>query len=551
MRKLYLLALAILAGVFPFQLSAQQSTARIVYDIFQANCTSCHSNASPAGNLDLEGVGATLQAKIDTIRAMMYGATPTNSFAAGKGYKLIHPGDPYRSYLFRRVHNGLDGSVVQDSLEGSPKTGLDDTEIEMIRQWILYDAPVNGAPVDSALVADFYNGNGILSIDTIPDAPAPGTGFQVHLGPFFLEPNKEEEFFWKYKTETPAGSEVTAISPLFGPWSHHFILNQFNSGQDGGYSYGLRDASSHFDAPLMGVFQFADTLDLPGGTAFDWPADVVLDFNSHFINYSFTDVLACDVYLNVYTQPVGTANQIMNAEMVPNFTIYIPNDTSDYTFEFPYFNPLDNSTRYMWSVTSHTHKYGKEFKVFTRNSNGSKDDLIYDADYFEGQPNGLLLGYDYQHPPQRFFHDFLPIKVNEGLIFRATYNNNGPQAVGWGDQSDDEMMLLIYYYLEDTAGVVVGREDVEEGLNAGTEVNVWPNPARGQAVMQINNAPAGGATLQVLDGQGRRLRTLALTTAQLTGPVRMDLSGLPSGLYFYRIQSEKSDWSHTGKLIIE
>ena len=38
-----------------------QSTFTEVYNIFQAKCATCHSNANPQSGLDLEGAGATDQ----------------------------------------------------------------------------------------------------------------------------------------------------------------------------------------------------------------------------------------------------------------------------------------------------------------------------------------------------------------------------------------------------------------------------------------------------------------------------------------------------------
>jgi hypothetical protein len=253
------------------------------------------------------------------------------------------------------------------------------------------------------------------------------------------------------------------------------------------------------------------------------------------------------VYLNITTQSKGTAAQIMQAEMIPNFAIYVPNNSQDYTFELPWFAPFSNDTRYIWSVTSHTHKYGKEFKIFTRNSNGSKDDLIYDADYMDGVPNGLVLGYDYQHPPQRFFNPFLVVPASNGLIQRATYNNNGSSAVSWGNTTDDEMMLLIVYYVSDTAGVIM---DVQNGVSPSDfTVNAWPNPAQQNVNVQINRAPAGAATLTLHDLQGRTIQQVDLDVNE-NGPFVLDVSSLPRGLYFYKFENQ-AGLIRTGKIVLE
>ncbi|MCH8903941.1 MAG: hypothetical protein IIA45_08515, partial [Bacteroidetes bacterium] len=88
-----------------------QSTWQKVYTLMQTNCalTSCHSNGSAIASLDLEGSGAS--AMSDVYNSLI-GVIPTNSFAAGKGYKRIYTGDPHRSFLFRKVNQSLDSDLT-------------------------------------------------------------------------------------------------------------------------------------------------------------------------------------------------------------------------------------------------------------------------------------------------------------------------------------------------------------------------------------------------------------------------------------------------------
>ncbi|HIO72270.1 MAG TPA: hypothetical protein EYN38_04095, partial [Flavobacteriales bacterium] len=92
---------------------AQSSNYSKVYRIFQANCNnvSCHDAVSPKANLSLEGTETAVYNKL-------VGVTPTNSFAQGKGYTRINPGDPHSSFLFRKINQGLDPEIVKDSQEG-------------------------------------------------------------------------------------------------------------------------------------------------------------------------------------------------------------------------------------------------------------------------------------------------------------------------------------------------------------------------------------------------------------------------------------------------
>ena len=83
-----------------------QSTYDLVYNLFQTNCAGyCHSGGSASAGLDLMGTGSDPKSDVWN---NLYDATPTNSYAAGQGYKRVFPGDPYRSMLFRKINHDMD-----------------------------------------------------------------------------------------------------------------------------------------------------------------------------------------------------------------------------------------------------------------------------------------------------------------------------------------------------------------------------------------------------------------------------------------------------------
>ncbi|WP_412062454.1 PQQ-dependent sugar dehydrogenase [Rubrivirga sp. IMCC45206] len=74
-----------------------------------------------------------------------------------------------------------------------------------------------------------------------------------------------------------------------------------------------------------------------------------------------------------------------------------------------------------------------------------------------------------------------------------------------------------------TAGLAVGF-----GLGA-----VYPNPARARATVHVTLAPGAEATLEVLDVLGRRIATVH---PNASGPVALDLDGVPAGTYLVRLR---------------
>jgi hypothetical protein len=456
--------------VFIVSETMAQSTAERVYTIFQTSCafSSCHDNDGPVVGLDLEGSGPNAMMEVyDNI----VGVTPSNSFAANKGYKYIEPGDVNRSFLFRKVHDGLEPTISLEPSEGGnmPATGgaLDEEDIELIRQWILYGAPSSGEVIDVALIDEFYNNNGIQSVPSPPAPPAEGEGFQIHLGPFFIDGGEEKEVFYKYNPRLEEDIEITAVDVAMGNQSHHFILYKFfgegetlcgitPGGTSDDFSPGLRglNEASHASANFLVGAQNPERVDLPYNTAFSWEQETVLDLNSHYINAS-SQVLSSDVYINVYTQDAGVAAQEMKSIMIPHLDFEIPNDGEEHvlTSNVP-LGVCFNQGMYLWATTSHTHQWGIDYDIYKSDVTGAEIDHIFDGSCFvDGVPGCVDEFYDYQHPPTRVFDDYYRLDPPDWVKHEATYINNGPEDVGFGFTSDDEMMLFFFFYVLDTAGL--------------------------------------------------------------------------------------------------
>ncbi len=188
---------AFLASLFCTGLVQGQNTWDLVYSDMQSSCATsgCHASGTAIGGLDLQGSGTDPQ---QAVYNNIVGVAPSNSFAANNGQQRIYPGDPYRSSIFRKMCDGLDDFVQLDGAEGGimpPAGGLDETEKELVRQWILFGAPETGNVADTALIADYYNGNGVDGVPNPITAPDPSEGYQIKLGPFFRTPRRNRVLF--------------------------------------------------------------------------------------------------------------------------------------------------------------------------------------------------------------------------------------------------------------------------------------------------------------------------------------------------------------------
>ena len=527
-----------------------QSTLTRVYEIFEAKCTGCHGHVDPEAGLDLEGVGATANERALDVYGHLFGVIPANADAAAKGFQYIYPGRPDRSFLFRKVNHGLEPLIELGAAEGDPmpkdEPPLSEVERELIRQWVLFGAKPVQTVIDEQLLVDYYGGQGLASFDTPPPPPDPSEGFQIKMGPFFLapagEPLDEREFFQKYELDLPEALEVYRMELLFSSYSHHFILFDYDSPSVAqNVAPGFRPEPYHQGISYTAAVQEPTDLLLPQGTAFLWGENMVLDLNSHYINYSANQVYQAEVYVNVYTQPSGTAAQEMQTTLFANFDIYIPNDGDLHTF-----SKTVNSNSgevFLWGLMGHTHKYGKGYKVYRR-TGGQQGELLYDASCPQGIPGCVSPYFDYQHIPMRLFAPLQPLTINpaNGFIHEASWLNYGPEDVWYGPTSDDEMMLLVAMFTFDDEGVVIA--DAKETAHSLPGVRVSPNPADDRLVVSLPEN-TGPVELQLFDALGRQV-----LKQEGAGTMEVSRNNLPAGWYLYRVRDEDGRLA-VGKIVFE
>jgi hypothetical protein len=509
-----------------------QVTYTMVYNIFQAKCTTCHDNTSPAGGMDLSASPSTVYATIM--------ANPNNPAALAHKDKRVKPGDPHHSFLLRKCQNGLDADNGLNAGEGnampdSPSLPLANKDIELIRQWIYAGAPQTGNVVDTARISKYYNGYGIDGKPASHPLPTDPGSFQVHVGKVFLDTLSEEEYFLKYDLQLPDTVEVNRIELFLPVQSHHYIIYKFLPGAAASFADGIRiqnpttgAGSSGGYNTLTSAFQSSRNDVLPAGTAYQWETSTVLDLNHHFFNTDPDSVLGADVYFNVYTQPKGTAASIMYCNLVSNTSIYIPNDGANHTFSKSDYDAGATRMWNIWLLSSHTHKYGTDFDIYLRNPGGSTGTQIfegfYNTDYTFNEGY-----YDWEHPPVEIFSPMLTMNPKDGLIQRATFNNTGPSSVFFGLTTNDEMML---YFVQYTLGAPIPAGINEDPADA-IRLNAFPNPFSGSTRISYELKETSNVSIAVYDVLGNKVATLLDNESQSNGThqLEFDASGNARGVY--------------------
>lgn len=541
--------------IFTVGAAQAQSTWTSVYNLFQANCTAgCHSGSNPEGNLDLDENGDK-----SAVYANLVDIAPTNAEAAAKGHKLVDPGYPYRSFLLRKCSNGgWDATVSIDLQEGgimpSGQPSLEKEEIELIRQWILFGAPSSGRVVEPQLLYDYYHVNGKTPMDK-PAEPAPGEGFQVRTGPFFLQPGQEVEYYRKYSLVN-SQQEIHRIDDIINDESHHYLLFQYDPGSSDQLADGLRPVNLSNVFPQQTKYLTgwvdSDSTILPEGTAYKMNENCVLDLNYHIINYNLDSILQADAYVNIYTQPTGTAEKEMHSDLIlyPPQLLIIPATGDPYTFNHTLSssnssNIADDDIWNIWFLSSHTHKYGTQYDIYKRESNGDRGEMLYNGNYDPSYTFELPY-YDWAHPANRYFEPLESVNMKDGLIQEAKYrvfdpeNYSFPPVVSFGLTTEDEMML---YFIQYTVSKVDEETAIEKTEIEETGMSVYPNPYAETTTVRYHLETGSNVSLEVYNAMGAKVAQLA-NQHQSAGNYSYELSSsefeLPAGVYYINLMVDNN-----------
>lgn len=535
-----------------------QTTFDRVYQIVQARCISCHNADTLAGQMNLHGT------KQDVLNALI-NVTPYNENAAAAGYKRVIPGDARNSFLFRKISQGLDVNVSLPNGFGAPMpkdtTVLSEVEREMIRQWIIFGAEDTGyAYADESVITDFYNGFAEARPEALP-LPNPSEGYQLYYGPIFLRPGVEVEFDGLFKLYNDIDVEVHKMNVEMNKESHHMAVFKYKPGQDSAVFNGLKKVNNIGDAAALFysadvVAQWPNSLEveLPEGTALMWDNNAALSISYHILNYS-DSIIAAELYYNIYTRPRQSSTKPMLSYPVRYdghpvyqggwdvFSLFLPPTNRDTTLRITQYSP--DSTFYwnLWSIQAHTHQLGTDYKVYARNPDGTKGEIIYNGKYDVTHTFNQGF-YDWEHPPLRYFGQPYSIDQTVGMIHEATFKNDTPDTVGFGLKTTDEMFVSYIFFTksEHPVGILPDRVFNE------TQVKIYPNPAQEMAWISIGpDVQLKRAEFRVYDLLGKEVLLMSnLQDRQFT----VNTASLSSGTYFYRLVNDGKVMG-TGKIAVQ
>ncbi|GAB2556307.1 monooxygenase [Spirosoma aerophilum] len=372
----------------------------------------------------------------------LVGVDPKNTSAKADGLKRVKAFASLESLLYHKITTTASHHSGKQYGNQMPLGGaaLSDGQVEFVRRWIDAGAPKTGTVADAALLDDKTVSGTAYEPLTVPAA---GTGFQMAVPSFDIQPNFERELFTRKVLGNMQDVYVNRYETKMQSGSHHFVAYDFRNKTSLPSLNDIRDLRNPDNSlNLLTVLTMSNHVYLAGsqaqyqdyvfpeGAALLIPAGASFDLNSHFVNKT-TAVRKGEAQINLYTVDKSKVRNIVQTLDLGNTNLPLPAKTRvTLTKTFTFSKP-----RKILTLTSHMHKLGEKFviKIVGGARNG---EIVYTST-------------DWENPEIITFKTPIDLQKGEGLMSEITYNNTTSKAVNFGLTSEDEMGIIFGYYYEE------------------------------------------------------------------------------------------------------
>ena len=432
-------------------------------NILTPQCVSCHNS----GSYFAEVSGLVLTA--DSAYLQLVDIPNTNIYANNDGYFRVsssggYPG-LYSSFLWEKINVLNEDHFHSDhpyygELMPLGSYYLTNGQLALIEKWIMEGAPENGVVANPDLLGDTT----VYKSPEFVELEPPESGYQFHLGPFDILPQREREILYYIPPQSTEDIFIERVQISMRPGSHHFIIHTFtdeisiylpepNTIRNIYHDSQMNPESAGFYIyeniiPML-FHKFITgtqwpTLDyhFPPGVALRVQPDFGFDLNSHYVNNT-GEAIVGEIYANIHTVPESNLDHVAEILFLNNDEFSLPPGeitTVEKTYWFD--EILENSNLkedveyiHIFQLFSHAHKHLIQFDIeLVDNSDNSE--LIYVAR-------------DWEHPPILELNPPLTLTENNGLKMVVSYDNWTNDSLKFGLLSEDEMMIIFGYVYTD------------------------------------------------------------------------------------------------------
>jgi len=398
--------------------------SRIQSQVFDVSCSaeSCHSSVGQAGGLILEEGQSWDQLSMHT---------PTNPYAAERGWMRVMPGDPDSSFLLAKLTDRLAaGEGLSMPYNAAP---LDNSTVEVIRAWIAAGAPSTGrVPGDDGRPLGGGGEPGEVVL------PQPAHGVQLAVTAAAIAEGTEATTCHYFKLPSDVDLDVNRIQINVSGGSHHIHLYRpFDASLD--IADGVEDCNMAVDFDkwsLIVATQLRKTdWELPPGVAFHFRAGEQLLMQTHFVNVGSLETQRNGkVLMNLNDALSGTITahagglfgQDRDVDVLP-----LTKPTKSAVCEFP--KPVN-----IIAETGHYHFRGRRFSTY---------------EWYQGQRGAEI--YHHEGYAEPLFKEHVPpllVEAGHGLEWECYWENLNDVEYKFGPFTDknEHCNLFAFYYPTET-----------------------------------------------------------------------------------------------------
>ena len=242
--------------------------------------------------------------------------------------------------------------------------------------------------------------------------------------------------------------------------------------------------------------------------------------------------------VNVFFENNGANRILTSSIMVPipgiiqNGPFVIPaNQTIEFHGKITV--PFDVS---LYSVSPHCHLLGTHWKVYAVKPNNDTIPIINIKEWDFNWQGSYLMKQLIKIPAGSVLHAFAGY---DNTVNNINNPNNPPQLISWGEGTSDEMFYLPLGYLiyqQGDENIVFEDQSVgvsEIPIESDKLYPIAPTPTRGNVTFGFTLSKSANITIQLLNLQGSRLKTIENNAAHFPGyhTREIDLSELANGIY--------------------
>ena len=260
-----------------------------------------------------------------------------------------------------------------------------------------------------------------------------------------LAPGTEKTFCIVVRLDNAAGMLVRSIDTTLSVGSHHLVVYRYQPGTLTTGDGGVMERSTPFECtPFVDVARFnavpvmitqtrRESLELPAGVAYEMGERQLVRVEAHYLNAT---TLPIQPVAEIHFRAVPLAANLTRADFLFFGTPDIDLRAGQRATVGPRFISQGIPTgANIYALTTHTHRFGTQFKVQKSRSRSDVGTPLYEYDDWQ-----------WDEPPVKKFQTPLTFEPGEGVRFSCEYDNTSSARVTFGEKATQEMCFMWMYY---------------------------------------------------------------------------------------------------------